>query len=181
MAIYRGVGGVNREIKAQYRGVGGVNREIKEQWRGVGGVNRLVFISHTKLFAITTSTLRANSVFTASASNLYIKAEGDGDQTGRVITAINPAGAVTFAAGDIVTVTVSEYARTAGASSSTCRFTAGGVTQNITATGDVSVTCTGAGDISFDLISQSSTSYVSVRITKIKKNNTTIWLPGDNL
>lgn len=180
MAIYRGVGGVNREIKAQYRGVGGVNREIKEQWRGVGGVNRLVFTSHTKLFAITTRTLRANSVFTASASNLYIKAEGDGDQTGRVITAINPAGAVTFAAGDIVTVTVSEYAKPAG-SNPTCRFTVGGVTQNITANGDVSVTCTGAGDISFDLISQSDTSYVSVRITKIKKNNTTIWLPEDNL
>lgn len=181
MAIYRGVGGVNREIKSQYRGVGGVNREIKEQYRGVGGVNRVVFTSHTKLFAITTTTLRASSVFTASASNLYIKAEGDGDQTGRVITAINPAGAVTFAAGDVVTVTISEYARSAGASSSTCRFTVGGVTQNITANGDVSVTCTGAGDISFDLISQSSTSYVSIRITKIRKNNTVIWLPEDNL
>ncbi len=43
MTIYRGVGGVNREIKEQYRGVGGVNREIKEQYRGVGGVNRKVF------------------------------------------------------------------------------------------------------------------------------------------
>ncbi len=43
MAIYRGVSGVNREIKQQFRGVGGVNREIKEQYRGVGGVNRLVF------------------------------------------------------------------------------------------------------------------------------------------
>lgn len=181
MAIYRGVGGVNREIKAQYRGIGGVNREIKEQWRGVGGVNRLVFTSHTKLFAITATTLRANSVFTPSTSSLYIKAEGDGEQTGRVVTAINPAGAVTFAAGDIVTVTVSEYARAAGASNATCRFTVGGATQNITATGDVSVTCTGAGDISFTLESQSDTSYVSVRITKIKKNNTTIWLPEDNL
>ena len=181
MAIYRGVGGVNREIKAQYRGVGGVNREIKEQWRGVGGVNRLVFTSHTKLFEITATTLRANSVFTASASNLYIKAEGDGEQTGRVITAISPAGAVTLAAGDIVTVTVSDFAVTTGSTGYTCRFKAGGVTQNITASGDVSVTCTGAGDISFTLESQSDTSYVSVRIKKIKKNNTTIWLPEDNL
>lgn len=180
MAIYRGVSGVNREIKAQYRGVGGVNREIREQYRGINGVNRVVFISHTKLFAITTTVLRADSVFTASASNLYLRAEGDGDRTGRVTTAISPAGAAAFAAGDVVTVTVSEYAKPAG-SNPTCRFTVGGVTQNITATGDVSVTCTGGGDISFDLISQSSTSYVSVRITKIKKNNTTIWLPEDNL
>lgn len=43
MTIYRGVNGVNREIKQQFRGVGGVNREIKEQYRGVGGVNRKVF------------------------------------------------------------------------------------------------------------------------------------------
>ncbi|QIB68650.1 hypothetical protein Ami103574_04640 [Aminipila butyrica] len=43
MTIYRGVGGVNREIKQQFRGVGGVNREIKEQYRGGGGVNRKVF------------------------------------------------------------------------------------------------------------------------------------------
>ncbi|QHI72906.1 hypothetical protein [Aminipila terrae] len=43
MTIYRGVGGVNREIKQQFRGVGGVNREIKEQYRGVGGLNRKVF------------------------------------------------------------------------------------------------------------------------------------------
>ena len=181
MSIYRGVSGVNREIKAQYRGVGGVNREIKEQYRGVGGVNRLVFISHTKLFAITASTLRANSAFTTSTSSLYIKADGDGEQTGRVITAINPAGAVTFAAGDIVTVTVSEYARAAGASNATCRFTVGGVTQNITATGDISATCTGTGDISFELESQSDTSWVSIRISRIRKNNTTIWLPEDNL
>lgn len=43
MAIYRGVSGVNREIKKIYRGVSGVNREIKEVWRGVGGVNRKAF------------------------------------------------------------------------------------------------------------------------------------------
>ena len=43
MPIYRGVGGVNREIKKQFRGVSGANREIKEQWRGVSGVNRKVF------------------------------------------------------------------------------------------------------------------------------------------
>ena len=181
MSIYRGVSGVNREIKAQYRGVNGVNREIKEQWRGVGGVNRLVFISHTKLFAITASTLRANSVLTASASNLYIKAEGDGDQTGRVITAINPAGAVTFAAGDIVTVSVSEYDKTVGATNAISRFSVGGATMNITAAGDISATCTGAGDISFTLESQSDTSWVSIRIKRIRKNNTTIWLPEDNL
>jgi len=181
MAIYRGVGGVNREIKAQYRGVGGVNREIKEQWRGVGGVNRLVFTSHTKLFEITATTLRANSVFTASASNLYIKAEGNGSQTGRVVTKISPSDAVTFALGDVVTVSVSEYARPVSSVNAICRFTVGGVTQNITANGDVSAVCTGAGDISFTLESQSDTSWVSIRITKIKKNNTTIWLPEDNL
>lgn len=45
MTIYRGIDGVNREIKQQFRGVSGVNREIKEQYRGVGGVNRLVFSS----------------------------------------------------------------------------------------------------------------------------------------
>ncbi|QHI71455.1 hypothetical protein [Aminipila terrae] len=43
MTIYRGVGGVNREIKQQFRGISGVNREIKEQYRSVGGVNRKVF------------------------------------------------------------------------------------------------------------------------------------------
>ncbi|QHI73773.1 hypothetical protein [Aminipila terrae] len=49
MTIYRGVGGVNREIKQQFRGVGGVNREIKEQYRGVGGVTRKVFSSGLSL------------------------------------------------------------------------------------------------------------------------------------
>jgi hypothetical protein len=43
MAIYRGFGGVNREIREQHRGLGGVNRQIKEQYRGLSGVNRLVF------------------------------------------------------------------------------------------------------------------------------------------
>lgn len=43
MAIYRSVGGVNREVKEQYRCVDGVNRQIKEQYRCVDGVNRLVF------------------------------------------------------------------------------------------------------------------------------------------
>lgn len=43
MSIYRGYGGVNREIKRQFRGYSGVNREIKEQWRGYSGVNRRVF------------------------------------------------------------------------------------------------------------------------------------------
>lgn len=45
MAIYRGLGGVNREIKQQFRGLGGVNREIKEEYRGLSGVNRKVFSS----------------------------------------------------------------------------------------------------------------------------------------
>ena len=45
MTIYRGVSGVNREIKQQFRGVGGVNREIKEQYRGVGGANRKIFLA----------------------------------------------------------------------------------------------------------------------------------------
>lgn len=43
MEIYRGLSGVNREIKQQYRGLSGANREIKEQYRGAGGVNRKVF------------------------------------------------------------------------------------------------------------------------------------------
>jgi hypothetical protein len=43
MTIYRGLNGVNREIKQQFRGLSGVNREIKEQYRGYGGVNRKVF------------------------------------------------------------------------------------------------------------------------------------------
>lgn len=43
MTIYRGLSGVNREVKQQYRGLGGVNREIKEQYRGLSGVNRKVF------------------------------------------------------------------------------------------------------------------------------------------
>ncbi len=43
MTIYRGLGGVNREVKQQFRGLGGVNREIKEQYRGLSGVNRKVF------------------------------------------------------------------------------------------------------------------------------------------
>lgn len=43
MTIYRGLGGVNREVKQQFRGLGGVNREVKEQYRGLSGVNRKVF------------------------------------------------------------------------------------------------------------------------------------------
>jgi len=43
MTIYRGVGGVNRELIEIYRGVDGVNREILEVHRGVDGVNRKVF------------------------------------------------------------------------------------------------------------------------------------------
>jgi len=43
MTIYRGLSGVNREIRQQFRGLGGANREIKEQYRGLGGVNRQVF------------------------------------------------------------------------------------------------------------------------------------------
>ena len=43
MTIYRGLGGVNREVKQEFRGLGGVNREVKEQYRGYGGVNRQVF------------------------------------------------------------------------------------------------------------------------------------------
>ncbi len=34
MTIYRGVGGVNREIKQQFRGVGGVNRQVFQKWNG---------------------------------------------------------------------------------------------------------------------------------------------------
>lgn len=43
MTIYRGVGGVNRELIEIYRGVDGINREIVEVHRGVDGVNRKVF------------------------------------------------------------------------------------------------------------------------------------------
>lgn len=43
MTIYRGLGGVNRQIKSIYRGLGGVNRTIKEQYRGASGANRKVF------------------------------------------------------------------------------------------------------------------------------------------
>lgn len=50
MAIYRGLSGVNREIKEQHRGLGGVNRKIKEQHRGLSGVNRLVFGGKTYLY-----------------------------------------------------------------------------------------------------------------------------------
>ncbi|QOX63660.1 hypothetical protein FRZ06_10005 [Anoxybacterium hadale] len=50
MTIYRGVTGINREIKEQYRGVGGVNREIKEQCRGLGGANKKVFESKVNLY-----------------------------------------------------------------------------------------------------------------------------------
>ena len=45
MPIYRGIAGVNREIKKLYRGVNGMNREIKEVWRGMEGVNRKIFSS----------------------------------------------------------------------------------------------------------------------------------------
>ena len=44
MAIYRGLSGVNREVKQQYRGLSAVNRTIKEQYRGLSGVNRKVFV-----------------------------------------------------------------------------------------------------------------------------------------
>lgn len=50
MTLYRGVGGINQELKQQFRGVSGVNREIKEQYRGVGGVNRKVFSNSVKLY-----------------------------------------------------------------------------------------------------------------------------------
>lgn len=43
--IYRGSGGVNRQIKSQHRCLSGVNRTIKEQYRGLSGVNRKVFSS----------------------------------------------------------------------------------------------------------------------------------------
>ncbi|MDD4565738.1 MAG: hypothetical protein PHE79_09740 [Eubacteriales bacterium] len=45
MTIFRGYGGVNRQIKAQHRGLSGVNRTIREQYRGYSGVNRKVFLS----------------------------------------------------------------------------------------------------------------------------------------
>ena len=50
MTIYRGLSGVNRELKQQYRGLSGVNREIKEQYRGLSDVNRKVFSSRTILY-----------------------------------------------------------------------------------------------------------------------------------
>ncbi|MDF2857964.1 MAG: hypothetical protein K0Q87_3815 [Neobacillus sp.] len=50
MTIYRGLSGVNREVKQQCREVGGVNREIKEQHRGIGGFNRKVFESKKYLY-----------------------------------------------------------------------------------------------------------------------------------
>ena len=43
MSIFRGVDGVNREIKKIYRGVDGVNREIKEIYRSVDNRNQKVF------------------------------------------------------------------------------------------------------------------------------------------
>ena len=43
MSIFRGVDGVNREIKKIYRGIGGVNREIKEIYRSVDNRNQKVF------------------------------------------------------------------------------------------------------------------------------------------
>lgn len=50
MTIYRGVGGVNRQIKSQHRCLSGVNRTIKEQYRGLGGVNRKAFSSTLVLY-----------------------------------------------------------------------------------------------------------------------------------
>lgn len=41
--IYRGLSGVNRNLKEQYRGVAGVNRKVGTQYRGINGVNRRVF------------------------------------------------------------------------------------------------------------------------------------------
>lgn len=43
LAVYRGVNGVNREIKQIFRGVNGVNRKIQQQYRGINGTNRIVF------------------------------------------------------------------------------------------------------------------------------------------
>ena len=188
MAIYRGVGGVNREIKAQYRGVGGVNREIKEQWRGVGGVNRLVFTSHTKLFAITADTVVANSSLTAAESGLTIRAAtatGKPSSPGRIVTGIDPSGAVSFSAGDILTVSVSHYSTSVNNNDFVCSVSAGGVTASLKSTGDHSLTCTSSGTgLSFELktiVSLTSSSSVSLTITKICKNGAVIWLPEDNL
>lgn len=84
MTIYRGMGGVNREIKQQFRGVGGVNREIKEQYRGVGGVNRQVFNSFDGTlysdgdkwsnlnFWLGFTTLNTHYKYSKNANNFYI-------------------------------------------------------------------------------------------------------------
>ena len=183
MAIYRGVGGVNREIKAQYRGVGGVNREIKEQWRGVGGVNRLVFGGHKKLFEITADTVVANSGLTAKESGLTIYANGNlSSNAGRIVTGISPSGAVLFSAGDVLTVSVSDYSTNVSNPNFICSVSAGGATVSLKSTGEHSLTCTASGaGLSFELKSTSYNTSVSLTITKICKNGAVIWLPEDNL
>lgn len=88
MTIYRGYGGVNRQIKALYRGLGGVNRTIKEQYRGYSGVNRKVFSAMPILYnygdeciAVTGGwTLTAHEgLYTATkeAADIYMYASGD--------------------------------------------------------------------------------------------------------
>ncbi|GEM_PF-6937747 len=96
MTIYRGVSGVNREIKQQFRGVSGVNREIKEQYRGVDEVNRLIF-STLKVYIYkegdectsltggikNTQTVDPGSgVFTKNANNITLSAGGNSSNVG---------------------------------------------------------------------------------------------------
>lgn len=70
--IYRGVGGVNRQIIQQYRGVSGVNRTINQQYRGVNGVNRLIFSNKLKgsdIAKVTMNVWRTIAKFDSSGSS----------------------------------------------------------------------------------------------------------------
>ena len=173
MAIYRGVSGVNREIKAQYRGVGGVNREIKEQWRGVGGVNRLVFTSHTKLFAFTIS--RGDAEFRTTGA--YMHANGTSDETDYAIITCDTM--INFNAGDVITLYLTSFSPSYNAQYDAIISAGGTYTTFTKLSSTLTHTIRTVKNSKLEIQLRSWGSNPNMLISKIKLNEQTIWLPED--
>jgi hypothetical protein len=84
MTIYRGLSGVNREVKQQYRGLSGVNRELIYQYRGYGGVNRQVFsariggIDANTLMCLHAEDLTTDSAYSRTITNTGVTLDSSG-------------------------------------------------------------------------------------------------------
>lgn len=175
MAIYRGVGGVNREIKAQYRGVGGVNREIKEQYRGVGGVNRIVFTSHTKLFAFQ----RKRGDVEFRSTGIYMYANGTSSETD--YAEIISDTTIDFNAGDVITLYLASFSPSYEAQYD-AHISGGGASVTFSKlSSTLTVTASATNSTTLGVWLRSWGSRPHLLISKILKNNTVIWLPEDNI